>query len=193
MSDDMLQPGSRDPQHGMRPLGRPPEELKGDVEGLPKLGSLAQAARNKHLRQARNTLLFVGILWTIVQGIFFFVESSQLHHQIQREVGRGGPVDAAQVQEAEETAQRFLMLFHGGAISVAIVFIVLAFFVEKYPVVTALALFVGVQVIFALADPTNLLRGWLVKIIVVVALIKALQAGLAAQKEQKQMEAEFRT
>src|SRR5262249_34931484 len=126
MSDDMLQPGSGDPQHGMRPLGRPSEELKGDVEDLPKLGSLAQAARNKHLRQARNTLLFVGILWTIVQGLFFFIQWNQLNEQVQKEMGRGGPVDAAQVREAEEFEQRALILFHGAAVALAIAFIVLA-------------------------------------------------------------------
>jgi hypothetical protein len=42
----------------------------------------------------------------------------------------------------------------------------------------------GRGVIFALVDPTNLARSWLIKIIFIVCLVKALQAAVAAQQEK---------
>ncbi len=88
----------------------------------------------------------------------------------------------------QDYAQTLLLVFHGGAILVAVIFIALAFFVEQYPIpvtAVALTLFVVEQIVFAVIDPLNLARGWLIKIIVIAALVKALQAGIAAQKEER--------
>jgi hypothetical protein len=180
MGDDMIRADSPDPRDiTQRPrpteAGRRPMD---EVDNLPKLGSLAQTARNKHLKQARTTLLIVGILMGIAQVVMYFMEIG--------EVQKAGP------QVNQEAAQLFLLLFHGCAIAVALAFIVAAFFVERYPVpitVSALVLFLLVQAIFALADPMNLVRGIILKIIVIVALAKALQAGIAAQREQREVEA----
>jgi hypothetical protein len=184
MGDDMIRADSPDPRDvTQRP--RPPEAGRRPLDeddSLPKLGSLAQEARNKHLRQARNTLLGVGILWAVVQVIFFFVEMG--------EVQKAGP----QVDPTVGTA--IVVLFHGVAVAVALFLIVCALFVERYPVpitVTALVVFVVVQGGFALLDaafdPANLLRGIILKIIVIVVLVRALRAGLAAQREQREAEA----
>ena len=77
MSDDQIQserPEPPDITNRPRPIaeGQPYPD---DTSDLPKLGSLAQAARNKHLKQARNTLLVLGILMIGHRpGAFFFVE-----------------------------------------------------------------------------------------------------------------------
>jgi magnesium-transporting ATPase (P-type) len=189
MSDDQIQserPDPRDIAKQPRPFGERPAygDMKND---LPRLGSLAQSARNKHLKQARNTLLWVGILMGVVQGAFFFVEMGQVKDEI-----RKAGVAPAQAQQAETTAQIFLKLFHGSAIAVSVIFVAMSFFVQRHPVpilVTALALFIGLQVVFALADPMNIVRGAIVKIIVIVALAKALQAGIAAQREEREAQA----
>ncbi len=64
----MIQPEPSDPAHiANRPRRAPDgQPSPGDDRGLPKLGSLAQTARNKHLRQARTTLLVVGILMVVI-------------------------------------------------------------------------------------------------------------------------------
>ena len=76
----------------------------------------------------------------------------------------------------------------GGSVAVGFTFIILGFFVEKYPVpITAVALivYISIHVIFAVIEPANLASGIIMKIIVIVFLLRALQAGIAAQKESQ--------
>jgi ribosomal protein S27E len=156
--------------------------------------SLVTTAYDHQLSRARNTLLWVGIAMIVFQGIFYFVEMGQVKDQIQKEVQKvGGVVDPAKVKVVEDAARIFLTLFHGCAIAVGIAFVALSFFVQDHPVpitVAALSLFAVEQVIFVLVDPLNIARGWIIKIIVVVALVKALQAGIAAQKEANSLDAD---
>src|SRR5262245_47379733 len=150
------------------------------------LGSLAQSARNKHPRQARRVLIAVGILTVLVQTGMYFVEANTIRDEI-RKVRPDLAADPAGMAEAEETVGRILLLVHGGAVGLGVVFILLGVFVERAPVAitaTALVLFIGREVIFALIDPTNLARGWLIKIIFIVRLVKARQAAVAAQQEK---------
>jgi hypothetical protein len=168
-----------------RLTGEPPRK-RADDSDLPRLGSLAQEARNKHLKQARTTLLVVGILIVLFQSVMCFLEFGQLTAELQKANPGATP---AQIKQIETALQPFLILFHGGAIAVGVIFILLSFFVLKHPVpitVTALVLFILLQIVFTLADPMNLARGWLVKIIVLIALVKALQAGIASQKEARE-------
>jgi hypothetical protein len=159
-----------------------------DDGDLPKLGSLAQAARHKHLKQARNTLLTVGVLIIIFQTVFFFVEMGKIQEEVRKVGPPGNPADAANLKNWEATNQAFLILFHGSAVTLGIIFVVLAFLVEAYPVPTtavALGLFLTLQIAFMVANPLNIVSGWWIKIVVVVALVKALQAGIAAQNERR--------
>ncbi len=58
--------------------------------------------------------------------------------------------------------------------------------VKTYPVpatVLGLVLYVGCAAVFGYLDPTTLAMGWLVKIIIVVALAKAIQSAVAYQRE----------
>jgi hypothetical protein len=168
-----------------------PSARRGEGTDLPRLGSLAQEARNKHLKQARTTLLVVGILIIIAHIAMYFIEMNQLPAEIQKVNPGATP---AQIKQMEALAQPILLLIYGGVIAVGGAFILLSFFVLKYPVpitATALALFIGLQVVAALIDPKNLASGWLIKIIVIVALVKALQAGIASQKEARAADPEF--
>src|SRR5262245_22652632 len=129
MSDDKIQPERPDPYYGKR---EPREPLSGrdtgaDASDLPKLGSLAQTARGKHIQQARTVLLVVGILMVVAQGILYFVEKAQLQDEIRKLHGMADPVRVAEVE-------RLLMLFHGGAIAAGLAMIVLSFFVKQHPV-----------------------------------------------------------
>jgi hypothetical protein len=168
-----------------RLAGDDTDEAGADVSELQQLGSLAQSARGKHLRQARNTLLTVGILMGLLQTGMFIVDNNQTTQEIRKTTN-----DPVQRKNAEMAATVFLVFFHGAAIVVAAIFVVLAFFVEKFPVPTtviALVLFLGLQVVFAVINPLNLAAGWIIKIVVIVALVKAMQAGLAAKKDERRI------
>ena len=61
--------------------------------------------------------------------------------------------------------------------------------VTQYPVpctITGLVLYLGANAAFGLMDPTSLARGLIVKIVIIVALFKAVQAAIAYQKEEQQ-------
>jgi hypothetical protein len=154
------------------------------------LGSLAQSAREKHLRTARRILIAIGVLMVLGQAAMYFLETSQIDAEIQKEIrqqGLQGQVTAEEIQEFKQESQRVLLVVHAAAMLLGAVFIVLGVLVEKSPVAitaTALALFLGREVIFAVIDATNLYRGIILKVIVIVVLVKALQAATAYQREQ---------
>lgn len=158
---------------------------------LPGLGSLAQSARQKHFRRARTVLIVVGILMVLGHAAMCAIELPTVKDEIQNHLRKSNPgvvFDPAVLQEAEETARRLLLLIHGGGVALGIAFIVLGIFVERAPVpITAIALvlFIGREIVFALIDPVNLASGWLIKIIFLVALVKALQAAIASQSEAR--------
>src|SRR5262245_49467630 len=118
------------------------------------LGSLAQSARGKHLKQARGILIAIGILMVLGQTAMYFVETAQVKGEIQKEIRAAGPdvvIDQADVREAEETVRRALLLVHGGAIALGVVFVILGIFVERSPVaLTALGLvlYLGKEAVF---------------------------------------------
>ena len=61
---------------------------------------------------------------------------------------------------------------------------------KAYPVpitVTAFVLYVGSAVVMALLDPEQIGRGLIMKVIIVFALVKAIQAAVAYQRESSAM------
>src|SRR5262245_48598435 len=111
MSDDMIQPERPDPtdisRQPRRLDDRPPLDDRGD---LPRLGSLAETARNKHLKQARTTLLVVGILMAIFAVVGYFYEMDQLHKMGAVFIG--------------DEIELLLMSYYGGTAALGIIFIV---------------------------------------------------------------------
>jgi hypothetical protein len=126
----------------------------------------------------------------VVNAIFMGFARQQVRKELDAEVAKaGGParVDAAKVKEIEENAVRFVYLVDGAAIALGIVFVIFAVVIRQYPVpvtVTSLVLYIGATVVFGLLDPHTLVQGIIIKIIMVVGLVKAIQAAVAYQKEQ---------
>ncbi len=151
------------------------------------LGSLAQSARAKHIKQARRILIGVGIVIVLFQTAMYFKESTDLKNQEQK-VMAGNIINREEVRAEVAQFERHLLLFHGGSIAVGIALIVLGAMIQVNPVAmtaTGLVLFIGLQVVFAVVNPANIAGGWIVKIIFIVGLVKALQAALAEQKEAR--------
>ncbi|HVU87884.1 MAG TPA: hypothetical protein VHD36_11225 [Pirellulales bacterium] len=150
---------------------------------LPRLGSLAQAVRDKSLRQARNMLIIIGVI-TVAVNLFAAIE---IRDRIQKEAAglqaKGQLIDHDKLEALIRAGQVSL----GAFVVLGIIFLLLGLTVRTYPVpitITAFVLYVAANVIVAISDPSVLASGFIFKIIVVAALVKAIQAALAYQREE---------
>jgi hypothetical protein len=164
------------------------------MSGAFGLGSLAQSARGKQLKTARGILLVIGGLTIVANFVFFAMIESQIDQEIQKEVqnlrARGLVANQIEIAKVRESAIRVARLVQGVAIFLGVVFVVFGFLVQSYPVpitITALVLYVGAAAVFGLLDPTTLLQGLIMKVIIVVALAKSIQAALAYERERQTM------
>jgi hypothetical protein len=133
------------------------------------LGSLVQTARDKHLKQARRVLLGAGIWIAASNLVLIFLLKDKV----------------------QENMWPTFIIAEGAVVSMGCLFVVFSFFVRSYPLVitiTALVIFLGMMAVGAVIDPTTLFSGIIIKVIIIAALVKALQAGYAAQKEQAALE-----
>jgi len=156
------------------------------------LGNLAQSARTKQLKSARAIMFFVGVITIVANAGFMIAAETLVDREIEKEVanlrGQNMIVDQAAVAEFRETAVRSTRLVNGIGLLIGIVFIGFGFTVYRYPVpitVTALVMYIGCWAVYGVIDPTTLASGWIVKILIVVALFKAVQAALAYEHERK--------
>jgi hypothetical protein len=136
--------------------------------GKTTLGSLAQSARHKHINQARGVLIAIGILNLLVNGVALGMLTNN-----------PGNINPAELQ----TYQLALAIGMGeGA-----VFFVLGLLTRKFPVPTTilgLTLYAADSAIW-LANAQIIGIPWL-RIIIFVALVKAVQSAIAYQKELKE-------
>jgi hypothetical protein len=156
-----------------------------------ELGSLAQSARKSSLKQARTILIILGVL-NVLGGLFLYMNAqNEAREVIEQEKRKAGPLvtfDPVEVKKAEDEVTRIARLIYLGVIAVSVVFIILGIAVPKAPVactVTGLVLYLALNAMAAMADPVNLVRGIILKIVFLVALIKAVQAATAYQREVK--------
>jgi hypothetical protein len=162
-------------------LGQPQAEL-------PKLGSLTQSARFKQLNQARNILVIIGILTMALNAIMWIGAEREVDDALKQQIGPGRVADPVQFKAAREQVLRFVYLIYGGTFALGVLFVVLGFLVKKYPVpatITGLVLYVGATAVFALINPTSIVAGIIIKIIIIVCLVKAIQSALAYQREER--------
>lgn len=156
------------------------------------LGSLTQAARSKQLNSAKGILLVIGVLTILANGVFFFLAEKMVNDQFAKELaqlrGQGMIVDDAEVEKLKAESIRTTRLVNGFGLLIGVTFIVLGCIVKKYPVpvtITGLVLYLGAAAVFGLIDPQSLVRGLLIKILIIVGLFKAIQAAIAYEKESK--------
>ena len=146
-------------------------------------GSIAEKLQKKSFGQAKGLLIFAGITLLISAGITLATAESQ-------------SVDAARAQaankaEVEQLANHIMLGVYiiGGGIGVCgLALFILGFFVKRAPVgVTAagLMLYLGVHGALGFLDPTNIVSGIIVKILIVVGLIASLKSAVAYEAAQK--------
>jgi len=137
-----------------------------DIES-DELGSLAQSGRKQHLKSARTTMFVIGAI-TIVANVVLAL--------LAEKAPGVAPEDIRAVQISG-------FAFAG----LGLVFVVLGLLIYSAPVactVLALILYIGGWAISGLGNPAMLANGLIIKIIIVVYLVKAIQAAVAYQREE---------
>jgi uncharacterized integral membrane protein len=138
--------------------------------------SSERGATSKSLNSARWILIIVGIL-TILLNTFLLINSQK---EVQEVIQQQGEVDISAAG-----LLLFVRVIYGGFILFGCIFIALGLVVYQFPLMaplTGLILYVLGAIVSGLFDPTSLLKGIILKIIIVVALIKAINEGAYYKK-----------
>jgi uncharacterized membrane protein YidH (DUF202 family) len=140
-------------------------------EGLGNLGSLAQSARLKHLNTARWILIVVGVLTLGLNAVLLATMRDQL---------RGLP--------NFDQLMKLYTLIAAIGMCLGVIFVVLGILVKTFPVactILGLVLYAGGNLFFFVIseDPKMLYQGIIIKVIIIVAMVKSIQAAVAYQKE----------
>jgi predicted RND superfamily exporter protein len=156
-----------------------------------ELGSLAQSARQASLKTAR-IMLFLAAGITLLQAGVAYTSSENLARQvIEEEKAKQGPFvtfDPVAVRHAEETVRKAIELVALGVGVLGVIFVVFGAVVGYAPLtctVTGLVLYLGLQAFYAIGNPATLLHGLIWKVIIIVGLVKAIQAAAAYSRELK--------
>ncbi|MFO0944251.1 MAG: hypothetical protein U0930_26375 [Pirellulales bacterium] len=150
----------------------------------PNLGNLAQAARGNQLNSARWTMIVIGLLTLAINGFSFVTAEKQIDDEIAKVRQPGDQIDMG----VRNQVVGLMKLVSGGAAALGGIFIVLGVLVYKFPVpctVAGLILYIVSTLGFAALDPSTLVRGIIIKIIIVFGLFKSVQSALAYQAEMK--------
>ncbi len=147
------------------------------VENLKPLGSLAQSARGKELNRARVILIVIGALTLVVNTLGLWSIPGQIEQMIQQE-----QIAPAEVEEFRHAIMISGYVQYGSAAILGLLFVVFGVIIKKFPVlitITSLILYILAMVASGLLDSDTLARGFIVKIIIIYALFRAIQAALA--------------
>jgi FtsH-binding integral membrane protein len=163
-----------------------------------ELGSLSQKVRTDSLRSARIIMIIVGLLMSGA-NLFFALSAEAMVDKEINDLRKSGMVfDEAKLKPFRDSAIRTTQLAAFVFVGVGAIFFVLAAMIYKAPVpctVTALVLYVGgwvASVAIAISNTDDakevgqaVASGWLVRILIIIALVKAVQAAIAYQKERQ--------
>jgi hypothetical protein len=164
-------------------------------EGLGQLGSLTQQARLKSLNAARAVFLVVGLLTIGVNVIGLSqaekIVNADMNQQYEAMRKKGVRFEARQFHELRVSTIQTAKVLSVGLIGVGVLYLVFAATVTAYPVaitISGLAIYVAAMAVFAVLDPTQVALGIIFKIFVIIGLVKAVQAAIAYEREQRESE-----
>jgi hypothetical protein len=154
------------------------------------LGSLAQSARLQQLLVCRKILLFVGVV-TIAANLFGFLVVDQAAEMLLREelaeAGGGQDLAPEEIERRAADMRRRVQMESGLFVAVGVAFLVLAGLVTWLPVICTtggLALYVGGQAFAAYLNPWILSNGWVIKLLIVAGLVRAVMAAFAYENHR---------
>jgi hypothetical protein len=146
-----------------------------EEEGDDDLGSLAQKERAKQLKNAR-TIMFVVAVVLVLSMILDWV-------MVENEIDKAG-LGAAE----RDRVYRIMYIVTGFYAGLTVMYVTFGFLVKQYPVpitIIGLVVFIALQAALMVFDETAWRKGIVIKVIVVVGLAKAIQAGIAYEAERK--------
>lgn len=159
-----------------------------------RLGSLTQQSRGKKLTTARRILFFVGIVSILANLYYFVAAKDEVRKEIDKELAKQGGRQALQFQqqgalkELEDHAVQVTKLAALIFIGVGVAFVLFGAMIYRYPVpitIMALILYIASNAVTAVFAPEMLASGAIIKIIIIVALAKSIQAAIAYEDERK--------
>ncbi|MHC5540857.1 hypothetical protein ACYOEI_21760 [Singulisphaera rosea] len=147
------------------------------IDNLKPLGSLAQSARGKELRQAQGFLFFIGVLTLAVNGFFLFNLPNEIQQAIQQ-----NDVGPAEQEQFRQQVRMYGLLLYGLPALLGILYIVFGIIIKRYPVfitTTSLVLYITSTVGFAILNPASAVSGIVIKAVIILALFRAIKAAKA--------------
>jgi hypothetical protein len=150
------------------------------------LGSLAQSARGKELKQVQGILIVIGLLNLAFYGFSLYNTPNEVDRVIRQQQN----LAPGQVEQVRQFVTYFLYTIYGGFTALGALFVLLGLIVKKAPVavtVISLVLYLVVNLGVIALNPMALAQGAIVKIVVVVALIRAIGAARAYEAETRAM------
>lgn len=152
-----------------------------ESEMVPPAAAMSSATR-KSMQSVRAVLLLVGII-SIGFYIFSIVNAPEEVSQVLQQD------DAGELAVGSETLVLMVRIVYGLGILLGISYLVLGGLVLRFPLfcsAVGLTLYIGATALNGMMEPTSLLRGIILKVIVVVVLYKGVMAGLAHRREQRE-------
>ncbi|HTU21786.1 MAG TPA: hypothetical protein VMG10_27355 [Gemmataceae bacterium] len=188
------QPSPHDPRPDEGYTSTPPLPERGRDENEvaavgPKLGSLAQKARGKKLKEARGILFVIGGLTILFNGIFLFMVPHFVGDALNQEISKQGGVNRVDPVLVEQARTEMLALNYtitGLFFGMGILFVVFGALVYRFPLamtITSLVLYLLATLAMVLVNPAALASGAIVRIIFIVALAKSIRSAYAYEKE----------
>jgi hypothetical protein len=169
------------------------------ASGAARLGSLADAERRRSLGRAKVILWIVGALTIAVHAFQLSTLQREYDRAIDSELrGREGAslvdvraLDAAERAEFDEAYDKGLRLARVllvASIALGVAFIICALVVDRRPVaatVTGLVLYLGSLAAGLAIDPSSVVKGLLIKILIIMGLVSAVRAALAVERAER--------
>ncbi len=156
------------------------------------LGSLVENKHRKQLKGARSSIMVVAVLTFLGAGVQWFLAqqaSKELEAEVQKVRNDPTQVLLEDAVATQRSAVNELRAIAGAILITGFVYIGLFFWAKGNPFaanLTALILFVTIQLLAAALNPVTLAQGWLVKILVIAALVNGVKSGLAFKRLQAQ-------
>jgi len=144
---------------------------------------------SRQLNQARVILIIVGVLTLGVNGFLLNQSAKEIDDVLDEEIvaieAEDQDMDEDALAEFRADALLGLRMVYSTAVGVGIVYLALATLVFEAPVpatLTGLLLYVGSTAFFYWLDPTTIMRGVVVKALIVFGLFRSWRSAVAFAK-----------
>ena len=150
------------------------------------------AMHNKKVRDAQGAIGGLSILFVLSGGLFFFLTRSKANEALSKFSTLSDSARLQTVVQGASTAGELRAVLErepwqvlGLNLFLALVMLGLWMWSKRAvlpAVITALVIYVAVQVTNLIVDPASIVQGVLVKIVVIGALVRGVSSALAARK-----------